>query len=98
MSVLHIFFKELNSQIYIDGKRIFQNEMMRIQKTILADNAGKKGDVSINRIRLFAELTILAAGHAVLARGVDAMATTMYPQGAGSLPTAIPHKQEPLAA
>jgi len=43
-------------------------------------------------------LNILAAGHAVLACGVDAAAATLYPQGAGSLPTAIPHKQEPLAA
>jgi len=60
------FFKELNSQIYIDGKRIFQNEMMRIQKTILAGNAGKKDDVSINRIRLFVELTKKREGYFVL--------------------------------
>jgi len=36
------------------------------------------------------------AGYAVLACGVDAVATTMYPQGAGFLLTAIHLKQEPV--
>ena len=51
------FFEQLDNKIYIEGKRIFQDELIRIKKMFSADIGNVQDAKVTNAIRLFADLT-----------------------------------------
>jgi hypothetical protein len=51
------FFEQMDNRIFIDGKKVFQDELVRIQQMVLHDLLDETRTDTADVIRLFADLT-----------------------------------------
>ena len=51
------FFEQMDNSVYIEGKRIFQDELVRLQQIFNTNIEGNREATGFNATRLFAELT-----------------------------------------
>jgi len=51
------FFEQMDKRIFIDGKKVFQDELVRIQQMVLHSLNDKTRATTMDVIRLFADLT-----------------------------------------